>query len=160
MWSSLSWKFSVDVVQISGSRMSFDFWDLTESPFGVMVSITDYGSGISSSNLFIRKPFFGGLVLHQFPKNQENSSFLKSLYRSSHELPSRPYGLGVGALVATPLAWVRIHPVTSFYQSRLQLTTFQRQIMSFLIQFADVKTDQASFFRRFRIWHQIITIFS
>ena len=94
-WSSLSLKSFVDVAQISGSRMSFDFWDLTESPFGLIVSISASGSGISSSNPFIRKPFFGSLVLHQFPKNQENTPFLKSLYKPSEELPSCPYGLGV-----------------------------------------------------------------
>ena len=111
-----------------------------------MVSITDYGSGISSSNLFIRKPFFGGLVLHQFPKNQENTPFSKSLYKPSEELSSCPCGLGVKTWDYDAAGVSSNPPGDQFYQSRLQLTTFQRQIMSFLIQFADVKTDQASFF--------------
>ena len=39
--------------------------------------------------------FFGSLVLHQFPKNQEKTPFLKSLYKPSEELPSCPCSLGV-----------------------------------------------------------------
>ena len=81
-----------------------------------MVTDSASGSGITSSNLFIRKPFFGGLVLHQFPKNQENTPFSKSLYKPSEELPSCPYGLGVKAS-DYDAAGVSSNPVTSFIKA-------------------------------------------
>ena len=60
--------------------------------------------------------FFGGLVLHQFPKNQENTPFSKSLYKPSEELPSCPYGLGVKAS-DYDAAGVSSNPVTSFIKA-------------------------------------------